>query len=389
MKRKPDFKPDLNSMTRKINHKTLLSKTILYCFFSILSFQSTAHEIIFCGERIPVDDKFVSNKLMNIIKKQINYVNVPSLRQRVNQYMSQVEYYLHETRLPEDFKYLAIVESGFKNAVSSAGAAGFWQLMPATARELGLIVNELVDERNDFNKATYAACKVLANYYLYIRKTFGISSWVLTAAAYNNGIGNIQNAIKKQGTNYFQMQLNEETAAYVYKIIAVKELFEYPELYMNDFGYNIFNTSKAGKSKSTKTDAGSDNFNLGGMTVNVDESDGEHPATLTKKLNPKNRVDPSNVKFVAGKITGKYKKIKDGYVVVSIVLQDDLKVFNRFTAKGTTIQGRGWLIDDRVMIDLGYGHNVILLDTKNEKGVTLKALKNKDLVLMKVITPDR
>lgn len=365
--------------------KSILRKAILPLFFIFFWTKCMAtHEIVFCGERIPVDDKFVSEKLMGIIKKQINYVNVPSLRQRVNQYMSQVEYYLHETRLPEDFKYLAIVESGFKNVVSSAGAAGFWQLMPATARELGLIVNELVDERNDFNKSTLAACKVLANYYLYIRKTFGISSWVLTAAAYNNGIGNIQNAIKKQGTNYFQMQLNAETAAYVYKIIAVKELFEYPELYMQDFGYNIFN-AKASKSKKIKNDTGNGNINLGGMTVKVDESDGEHPVNLVNKLKPKNRIDPSKIKFVGGKIIGKYKKFKDGDLV-SLELEDDLQVFNRFNGKGTTIQGRGWIIDDRIMVDLGYDHNVILLDTKNEKGITLKDLKKKNYVIMKVVT---
>ena len=116
-----------------MKYKSKITAGILSFFFSFFSYQSVAHDIIFCGERIPVDDQFVSNKLMNIIKKQINYVNVPSLRERVNQYMSQVEYYLNATNLPQDFKYLAIVESGFKNAVSSAGAAGFWQLMPGTA----------------------------------------------------------------------------------------------------------------------------------------------------------------------------------------------------------------------------------------------------------------
>ena len=366
-----------------MKNKSKITAGILSFFFSFFSYQSVAHDIIFCGERIPVDDQFVSNKLMGIIKKQINYVNVPSLRERVNQYMSQVEYYLNATNLPLDFKYLAIVESGFKNAVSGAGAAGFWQLMPETARELGLIVNGLVDERNDFNKSTYAACKVLANYYLYIRKQFGISSWSLTAAAYNNGIGNIQNAIKKQGTNYFQMQLNEETAAYVYKIIAVKELFEYPELYMKDFGYNIF-------TKTKKANAGNapENLNIGGMTVKIDQNDGEHPVTLDKKLNPSKKNDATKTKFVAAKIIGKYKKFKDNDLV-SIELLEDLHVFNRFTAKGTTIQGPGWIIDDRIFVDLGYNHNVVLLDLKNEKGVTLKELKNKDKVLLKVITPNK
>ncbi|MBL7702117.1 MAG: lytic transglycosylase domain-containing protein [Ferruginibacter sp.] len=360
--------------------RSIVTKLIICGLLSFTLLSSFAHEIIFCGERIPVGDKFVSDKLMNIIKKQINYVNVPSLRQRVNQYMSQVEYYLHETNIPEDFKYLAIVESGFKNATSSAGAAGFWQLMPETARELGLVVNGIVDERNDFNKSTYAACKVLANYYLYIRKQFGISSWVLTAAAYNNGIGNIQNAIKKQGTNYFQMQLNEETAAYVYKIIAVKELFQYPELYMNDFGYNIFTTATKSNIKNQDVP---DKLNIGGMTVKVDEADGVHPVNLNRKLSPVKKTDLSKIKFVAAQLQGKYKKFKDGELV-SIILQEDLQVFNRFHGKGTIIQGRGWIIDDRVQIDLGFNHNVILLDLKNEKGIAIKDLKNKEKVILKV-----
>lgn len=362
----------------------IFSRLILCWLLSCLFLNCrAAHDIIFCSERIPVADKFVSDKLMNIIKKQINYVNVPSLRQRVNQYMNLVEYYMRETNIPEDFKYLAIVESGFKNATSSAGAAGFWQLMPETARELGLTVNGLVDERNDFNKSTYAACKVLANYYLYIRKQFGISSWVLTAAAYNNGIGNIQNAIKKQGANYFQMQLNEETAAYVYKIIAVKELFEFPELYMNDFGYNIFTTTAKAGNKDQNTIKPTDKLNIGGMTVKIDQNDGEHPVNLDKKLKPTKKTDLSKIKFVTAQITGKYKKFKDGELI-SFVLQEDLQVFNRFNAKGSVIQGRGWIIDDRVLIDLGYDHNVLLLDLKNEKGIALKELKNKEMVLMKV-----
>jgi len=365
----------------KIKYNIAILPFVLFLLVNCISIRSSAHEVVFCGERIPVADQFVGSKLMNIIKKQINYVNVPSLRQRVNQYMSQVEYYLHETALPQDFKYLAIVESGFKNAVSSAGAAGFWQLMPETAREYGLVVNGLVDERNDFNKATHAACKVLANYYLYIRKKFGISSWVLTAAAYNNGIGNIQNAITKQGTNYFQMKLNEETAAYVYKIIAVKELFEYPELYMKDFGYNIFNTAKAPKSKKINDDNVSDN--VGGMTVKIDENDGEHPVNLVKGSKMVRKADLSKVKYVSAQIIGKYKNFKDNDII-SLKLLDDLQVYNRFTGKGVTIQGRGWIIDGRVMIDLGYDHTVILYDLKNEKGVAKKSLKNKELVLMKV-----
>src|SRR4051812_43055228 len=89
-----------------IKHRLFL----VTCFFISLSAQCHAHEIVFCGERIPVNEQFVADKLMNIIRKQINYVNMPELRARVNKYFHIVEYYLKATGLPEDFKYLAIVE---------------------------------------------------------------------------------------------------------------------------------------------------------------------------------------------------------------------------------------------------------------------------------------
>lgn len=365
---------------------TILVLVICFSFIG-MSLRSSAHDIIFCGERIPVDDHFVADKLMSIIKRQINNVNVPELRQRFNQYINIIEYYLEATGLPEDFKYLAIVESGFKNLVSSAGAAGFWQLMPETARELGLLVNGNIDERTDINKSTYAACKVLATSYLFIRKHFGISSWVLTAASYNIGLGRIKNAITLQGTNYFQMQLNEETAAYVYKIIAVKELFEYPEIYMKNFGFNIFNISNATKGTKKAEKNETEKLGIGGMTVKVNENDGEHPVTLnkrTKSAKTSKKEDLKNVKFVSAEITGKYKKFKDGGLV-SFKLKDDLLVGNRFTVKGTKIQGRGWIIDDRVMVDLGYDRNVILCDLNSQKGITLSSLKKNEMVLMKVI----
>ena len=344
--------------------------------------KGSAHDIYFCGEKIPVDDRFVADKLMNILKRQINYVNIPSIRESVRLYMSQVEYWLRETNLPQDLKYLAIVESGFRiDAKSPVGAAGFWQLMPKTAREYNLVVNEVVDERTYFDKSTYAACQLLANYYLKIRKDFGISSWVLTAAAYNIGIGRITNAINRQGKNYFTMSLNPETSAYVYKIIAVKELFEYPELYMKNFGYNVFNTVPGKKinGKSDDTDLSS----FGNIKVDVDETDGWHPPDLKQGLTQNNTKSNAGVKFIPAKIVGKYKHVTDS-TIVTFKLQEDLQVLNWFTAKGRLIQGRVWVIDDRAMIDLGYDHDVIVMDKKGVKGILLSNLKNKETVLLQV-----
>ena len=327
---------------------------------------------------------------MNIIKRQINYINLPSLRQRINFYMPQVEKYLTATNLPQDFKYLAIVESGFKtDAQSGVGAVGFWQLMPATARERNLVVNDLLDERKDFDKSTIAAFQVLASYYLDIRKSFSVSSWVLTAAAYNIGIGRIKKAINKQGKNYFSMNLNPETAAYVYKIIAIKELFEYPELYMKDFGYNIFNVAPSSKTKKISNKYETDISSLGSMKVDVDESDGQHPVDLKKQLViKKTSKTKETITLVTARIAGKYKRFKDGDVV-TLVLEDELKVQNRYSSPNTTIQGRGWLIDNRIMVDLGFGHFVTLFDLSNEKGISKSKLKNKEVVILKVAVPVR
>src|SRR5687768_6975935 len=126
---------------------------IFMLFASVAGF---TREILFCGEQIPVNNNIVADKLMNVIRRQIPNVNLPHLRKRVKANFPIVEYYLRETGLPEDFKYLAIVESGFQNLTSIAGARGFWQLMPETAKEWGLVVSPYVDERDDIYKSTYA-----------------------------------------------------------------------------------------------------------------------------------------------------------------------------------------------------------------------------------------
>lgn len=372
--------------------KTVILTLSIQFFFTCVYSQSLSHDIIFCGERIPVSDRFVADKLMNVIRKQIPYVNMPDLRQRTKKYFGIVEYYLRETGLPEDFKYLAIVESGFTTAVSKVGATGFWQIMPKTANDWGLIMNEYVDERNNIYKSTHAACKELARNYLYIRKNYGISSWVLAAAAYNHGIGNIEKAIKRQGKNYFQMNLNTETATYVYKIIAVKELFEYPELYMKNFGYNVFNATSV-KTTQELTDTSA----FSSMTLAVNESDGNHPARLDtahvidtnkiKTLPPKGPsvgpVRSANVKFVYAQISRKYKNFNDGDLV-TFELQDDLQVDNNFIRKGTIIQWQGWKIDNRIFIDLGFGHKAILYDFHTARGISFESLKKKELVVIMI-----
>ncbi|MBK9486954.1 MAG: hypothetical protein IPO01_17765 [Chitinophagaceae bacterium] len=162
-------------------------------------------------------------------------------------------------------------------------------------------------------------------------------------------------AIKRQGKNYFEMDLNKETAEYVYKIIAVKELLEYPELYMQGFGYNILTNTKNNNNSKSSTKNDIEKLNLGGMTVKVDETDGAHPETLDKKITEIKSMNTNQEKFILAQITGKYKKFKDGNII-SFTLQENL-----------------------------YDHYVVLMDSKKEKGIALKSLKNKEDVLLKVI----
>jgi membrane-bound lytic murein transglycosylase D len=369
--------------------KLLILILLLACSRS----QGQDHEITFCGEKIPVHNEIVAKKLMNVIKSQTRQVNMIELRKRAEKLLPIVEYVLEKSGLPTDFKYLPIVESGFLNATSRAGAQGIWQLMPATATELGLQVSNTTDERNNFFKSTMAACKVLASYYLLLKKNYKVSSWVLTAAAYNFGIGNITNAITKQGKDYFMMNLNPETAAYVYKIIAVKELFEYPELYVKDFDYNIFNPQAKKTSKASSADTTTAYFKS--ISLDITNRKDLHPeqvsvdSTLTiaevdKHTASTIRQPPGKFRLVSASISGKYKAFNDGELV-EIEIHDHLQVGNWYASKGNKIAGRGWIIDDRVFVDLGFNnHDVILYDKDGKQGIPLSNLKNKVPLSIKV-----
>ncbi|MEO6849065.1 MAG: hypothetical protein ABI166_00480, partial [Mucilaginibacter sp.] len=204
-------------------------------------------------------------------------------------------------------------------------------------------------------------------------------------------IGNISKNIQRQGNNYFQMNLNAETAEYVYKIIAVKELFEFPELYMKNFGYNVFSNDAP---KNKIADEVTDVTSFSSMTLNINEKDGNHPDNLdtTVALVDKNKIkDYATVKnssfvrpkFVYARITGKYKNFNDGDLV-SFELQTDFQVGNNFVRKGRIMQWQGWKIDDRVFIDLGYGHNVILYDLDSQHGISPTSLQKKSAVIIMI-----
>jgi len=156
--------------------------------------------------------------------------NMLIMIKRANKYFPLIEPMLEEYGLPDDFKYLAIAESGLDNVRSPAGAAGFWQFLKGTGKEYGLEINEYVDERYHLEKAT----KVAAKYLKSSKKRFG--TWTAAASAYNAGNGGISKQMKRQDVDdYYDLLLNNETSRYVFRILAFKEILSNPEKY----GFNF------------------------------------------------------------------------------------------------------------------------------------------------------
>ena len=372
---------------------TIICFSVFFFFAQVPASTAWARDITFCGEPIPIDNNFVATKLMDAIRQQIRFVNLPRLRSEARTYFPIIEYYLKMAGMPQDLKYIPIIESGFRNATSQVGAQGFWQLMKPTAEEWGLKVNAARDERNDIYRATIAALRELARNYNMIRRHHNVSSWILTAASYNYGTGRLYSKIRTEGKNYFAMNLNPETALYVYKIIAIKELFEYPELYIKNFNYNIFDLNAA---KGNLPDgAGGDKAGFQNLEIKVNEKGQaapdstaiEHvakPAETDLKMMEEETFRQSAT-LVGGRITSKHKGFKDGDDI-TIVLEETLNTPSGFQRKGTSITGKGWIIDgDRIHIDLGIKSNtVILYDKNSEQGIAVSSLKKGEQVILRV-----
>jgi LysM repeat protein len=182
-------------------------------------------DLEFCGEKIPTNDYALKDNLeKEFFNNRYWRSSAGFLFNKASKWFPYLEPILKAEGVPEDFKYVAVIESHLSNATSSAGAVGFWQLVAPTARNYGLIVNDYVDERLDVEKATHVACKLIKD----AHKTF--NNWTLSAAAYNLGIGGIQKAMARQKTdNYYDLLLNRETGSFVYRILAYKTLFLNPQ----------------------------------------------------------------------------------------------------------------------------------------------------------------
>jgi hypothetical protein len=185
----------------------------------------------FAGEHVPIEIPDVLERLDRELQINI-YLHSSTifLIKRANRWLPQMEEILRKHNIPDDFKYLPLIESGLLNDISPKEAVGFWQILKTSGRELGLEIDKEVDERYDPLKATEAACKYLNNAY----RKFG--NWTLVAASYNRGISGVGRALEKQQfENYYDFHLLAETSRYVFRIIAIKEIVENPVKY----GFNI------------------------------------------------------------------------------------------------------------------------------------------------------
>ncbi|HEY0092416.1 MAG TPA: lytic transglycosylase domain-containing protein [Flavobacterium sp.] len=185
----------------------------------------------FAGESAPLNISDVRERFERELLVNANLdATTLLIIKRANRAFPVIEPILAKYGVPDDFKYLAVAESGLLNATSSAGAKGFWQFMPETAREHGMEVNDVVDERYHLQKSTEAACRYLLN------AKFKFGSWTMAAASYNGGMTGVNKQIEIQKvTNYYDLLLTDETFRYVFRILALKEIMKNPAVY----GFNI------------------------------------------------------------------------------------------------------------------------------------------------------
>ncbi len=173
----------------------------------------------FANEPVPLENFDVHESLDREMLSVSNFHSQALLYiKKTKRYFAVIEPILQKNGIPEDFKYLALAESGFlEKVVSPSGAVGVWQFMKSTAIENGLEVNDEVDERFHVEKATEAACRFLKNSYT----KYG--NWTMVAASYNAGVGHINQQITMQNSkSYYDLLLNDETSRYLFRILALK-----------------------------------------------------------------------------------------------------------------------------------------------------------------------
>ena len=185
----------------------------------------------FAAEEVPLNQPDIRERFDRelTINAYLQASAILNLKQ-TTRWFPQIENTLRANGLPDDFKYLCMAESALQPVASRVGAAGFWQFMDETGKKYGLEINDEVDERYNVEKSTEAACAYLNR----IKNMLG--SWTLAAAAYNCGEGGTQRFMTMQHqNNYYDLLLPEETMRYLFRILAIKEIYTHPARY----GFNL------------------------------------------------------------------------------------------------------------------------------------------------------
>lgn len=181
----------------------------------------------FAGENVPIDNFDVRESYdREILVNTYWQSQTLLLIKKANRWFPVIEPILKEQGVPDDFKYLALIESGFSNVVSPAGATGFWQFIKETGKKYGLEINDEVDERYNVEKSTIAACK-------YLKASYDtLKNWTLAAASYNMGLDGLLDQIDIQKENtYYNLLLSDETSRYIFRILAIKSIINNPKAY--------------------------------------------------------------------------------------------------------------------------------------------------------------
>jgi hypothetical protein len=208
------------------------------------------------GERVPVEINDVKERMeRELLVNTYWQSNGILLIKRANKYFPILEPLLKKYNLPDDFKFLALAESGFTDETSSAGAAGIWHFMRTTGKEYGLEINDNVDERYHIEKSTQVAAEYL------IKSKEKLGTWTLAAAAYNAGNYGISRRLEaQQVVRYYDAKLPNETERYVFRILALKEIISNPKKYGFIFEEDDLYTME--KTKTIKVDTAISNLTL-------------------------------------------------------------------------------------------------------------------------------
>lgn len=202
-----------------------------------------------CGEPVPTDDQQVKERYEKELLLALgDRAQVILWMKRSSRYLVPIEAFLKESGLPDDLKYVAIAESALRPDVRSRkGAVGFWQFMPGTGRNYGLVINRQIDERKNLNRSTRAAVKYFKDLYT----LFG--SWTLAIAAYNVGERRLATEIEQQDVdNYYDLYLPDETKRFIFRILAIKQIFSTPKQHGFDLSEDDYYPPRASRQVQIK-----------------------------------------------------------------------------------------------------------------------------------------